>query len=188
MRYGYARVSSPSQNIDEQIRQLTEAGCTVIRSEKISGTSTENRPELATLLDFLRPGDELWITRIDRIARSIRDLSNIVDRLKKQKVTLRATQQSIDTATPAGVAFLSMLGVFAEFETAIRAERQREGIEAAKRAGAYIGKGRKATIKPEQVAALLADGLAPNAICAALKISRSSFYRLAPPTYDKTPK
>jgi len=177
MKYGYARVSSTGQNLDEQIAQLTAAGCEIIRSEKISGTSRQGREELNTLLQFLRPGDELWITRIDRLARSIRDLANILDELKRAHVTLKATQQPIDASTPAGVAFLSMLGVFAEFETALRSERQREGIEAAKRAGRYIGKGRPPVTDLAAIAKLRAQGLGATEIAATLGVSRSTVYR-----------
>jgi len=178
MKYGYARVSSTEQNLDTQIKALKSAGCDVIRSEKISGTSRQGRQELETLLAFLRPGDELWITRIDRLARSIRDLSNIVADLKTRGVTLKATEQPIDNSTPAGNAFLSMLGVFAEFETAIRGERQREGIEAARRAGRYIGKGRPASVDRERVRDLLGRGYGPSAIAKEAKISRRSVYRV----------
>jgi DNA invertase Pin-like site-specific DNA recombinase len=181
MKYGYARVSSAGQNLDEQIDKLTAAGCEIIRSEKVSGTSRANRTELATLLDFLRPGDELWITRIDRLARSVRDLADIVADLKARGVTLRATEQPIDASTAAGQAFLSMLGVFAEFETAIRADRQREGVEAAKRRGAYVGKGRPARIDAAAINARLDAGERPADVARALGISRATVYRLMTP-------
>src|ERR687883_1420669 len=101
------------------------------------------------LLDFLRPGDELVVTRIDRRARSIGDLQDIVRTLKAKGATLKATEQPIDTSTAAGKAFLDMLGVFAEFETNLRRERQLEGIAKAKAAGIY--KGRRPSIDPGQV-------------------------------------
>ena len=116
----------------------------MICAEKASGTRRDGRTELQVLLDFLRPGDALAVTRIDRLARSLRDLQNIVHELKERRVTLRATEQPIDTGTAAGKAFLDMLGVFAEFETNLRKKRQAEGIAAAKARGVY--KGRKAKI------------------------------------------
>ena len=94
---------------------LKAAGCTVIRSEKVSGTSTQGRAELRTVLDFLQKGDTLVVTRIDRLARSIGDLQDIVRVLSAKRVALKATEQPIDTSTDAGKAFLDMLGVFAEF-------------------------------------------------------------------------
>ena len=134
---GYARVSSTDQDLTLQTDALTAAGCTVIRSEKVSGTSRHGRTELQTLLDFIQKGDELVVTRIDRLARSIGDLQDIVRTLKAEGASLRATEQPIDTSTAAGKAFLDMLGVFAEFETNLHRERQLEGIRAAKERGVY---------------------------------------------------
>ncbi|GAA4249275.1 recombinase family protein [Azospirillum formosense] len=87
----------------------------MIRSEKASGTTRAGRSELSLLLQFLHPGDTLMVTRIDRLARSIRDLQDIVHELRVKGAVLKATEQPIDTATAAGKAFLDMLGVFAEF-------------------------------------------------------------------------
>jgi DNA invertase Pin-like site-specific DNA recombinase len=109
-----------------------------------SGTSAEGRTELQTVLDFLRKGDTLMVTRVDRLARSIGDLQDIVRAVKAKGASLKATEQPIDTSTAAGKAFLDMLGVFAEFETNLRKERQLEGIAKAKEAGVY--KGRPASI------------------------------------------
>jgi DNA invertase Pin-like site-specific DNA recombinase len=174
---GYARVSTTDQDLDLQLAALKAAGCDVIRSEKRSGTSTDGRAELRNLLDFVRAGDVLVVTRIDRLARSISDLAAIVRELEAKGAALKAIEQPIDTSTAAGRAFLQMLGVFAEFETAIRRERQLEGIEAAKSKGVY--KGRPATIKPEAVAALKAEGLGATEIAKRLGIGRASVYRVA---------
>ena len=111
--YGYARVSTTDQDLDVQYEALEKADCRVIRAEKVSGTSVRGRDELRTLLDFIRPGDELVVTRVDRLARSMGDLQDIIRELKAKGATLRATEQPIDTSTPAGKAFLDMLGVFA---------------------------------------------------------------------------
>ena len=101
MKYGYARVSSSGQDLTIQVEALTNAGCETIRQEKVSGTSVQGRDELNTLLEFLRDGDELVVTRIDRLARSIRDLQNIVYDLDKKGVVLSETEQPVDTRTSA---------------------------------------------------------------------------------------
>ncbi|AIL98107.1 recombinase family protein [Sinorhizobium meliloti] len=175
-KYGYARVSTNDQDLSIQIDALKAAGCEVIRSEKQSGTTTDNRAELATLLEFLRPGDELVVTRIDRLARSVGDLQNIVRDLRSKGVALKATEQPIDTGTAAGKAFLDMLGVFAEFETNLRRERQMEGIAKAKANGVY--QGRKASIDVERVRQMRDEGKGASEIARALRIGRASVYRV----------
>jgi len=127
------------------------------------------------LLQFVREGDELVVTRIDRLARSIGDLQDIVRALRAKGVALRATEQPIDTATAAGICFLDMLGVFAEFETNLRRERQLEGIAKAKAAGAY--KGRKRSVPVDVVKQLKAAGRSSTEIAEELEISRMSVYR-----------
>ena len=179
-RIGYARVSTVEQDTSAQIASLRLAGCDVIREEKSSGTSMAKRKELATILDFLRPGDTLVVTRIDRLARSVADLQAIVARLRERGAQLLCTEQPVDTGTAAGKAFFDMLGVFAEFETNLRRERQMEGIAQAKARGVY--KGRKPSIDREQVRALRAEGLGPAAIAKRLRISRASVYRVVQET------
>ena len=137
--YGYARVSTIDQNLAVQRAALKAAGCDIIRAENASGARRDGRSELQILLDFLRQGDTLVVTRIDRLARSVKDLQDIMHELKAKGVALKATEQPVDTATAAGKAFLDMLGVFAEFETNLRRERQLEGIAAAKTRGVYKG-------------------------------------------------
>ena len=175
MKYGYARVSSSGQDLTIQVEALTNAGCETIRQEKISGTSVQGRDELNTLLDFLRKGDELVVTRIDRLARSIRDLQNIVYDLDKKGVVLSATEQPIQTNTSAGKCFLDMLGVFGEFETNLRKERQMEGIAKAKEKGVY--KGRKPSVDADKVKELRDSGLGASAIAKEMGIGRASVYR-----------
>ena len=175
--YGYARVSTDDQDLTLQRAALRAAGCEVIRAETASGTRRDGRTELQTLLDFLHRGDTLVVTRIDRLARSLKDLQDIVHELKGRGVALRATEQPVDTGTAAGKAFLDMLGVFAEFETNLRRERQLEGIAAAKGRGVY--KGRKPSIDPAEVRRLReVDGLGPAAIAKRLGIGRASVYRV----------
>jgi len=175
-RYGYARVSTIDQDLSIQIDALKAAGCEKIRSEKQSGTTTTGRAELANLLDFLRAGDELVVTRIDRLARSVMDLQQIVAALRSRGVALIATEQPIDTSTAAGKAFLDMLGVFAEFETSLRRERQMEGIAKAKAKGIY--QGRKPSIDVKRVKEMRAAGLGATEIARKLKIGRASVYRV----------
>lgn len=174
--YGYARVSTTDQNLTVQEEALRGAGCDVIRTEKVSGTTRDGRAELETLLQFLRPGDTLMVTRVDRLARSIADLQDIVRELKAKGAALKATEQPIDTSTAAGKAFLDMLGVFAEFETNIRKERQLEGIAKAKAEGVY--KGRKPSINTAELMALKAEGLGATEIAKRLGIGRASVYRI----------
>src|SRR5580704_14646673 len=123
---GYARVSTTDQDLSIQQAALKAAGCDVIRAEKRSGTTTQGREELRTVLDFLRKGDVLMVTRIDRLVRSIGDLQDIVRTVKVRGAALKATEQPIDTSTAAGKCFLDM---FAEFETNLRRECQLEGSQ-----------------------------------------------------------
>lgn len=176
--FGYARVSTSEQDLGIQVAALNAAGCQTIRLEKKSGMERGSRTELQVLLDFLREGDTLIVTRIDRLARSMKDLQDIVFELKGRGVALKATEQPIDTGTAAGKAFLDMLGVFAEFETNLRKERQTEGIEAAKARGVY--KGGKARIDPDAVRKLAADGMKPAHIARQLGIARGTVYRFIP--------
>ena len=172
---GYARVSSIDQDLSLQHDALKAAGCKKVWSEKASGTSRSGRKELDALLDYVRSGDTLVVTRIDRLARSVKDLQDIVYLLREKDVALKATEQPINTGTAAGKCFLDMLAVFAEFETSLRRERQLEGIRRAKAKGVY--KGRPSTIDADEVKRLKAEGLGPSAIAKRLKIGRASVYR-----------
>jgi DNA invertase Pin-like site-specific DNA recombinase len=173
--YGYARVSTIDQDLSSQVDTLKAHGCECVREEKRSGTSRKERTELGILMDFLKPGDTLMVTRVDRLARSIGDLQDIVRALRDKGVELKATEQPIDTRSAAGKAFLDMLGLFAEFETNLRRERQMEGIAKAKERGVYTG--RKPSIDTAEVARLKAEGLGATAIAERLGIGRASVYR-----------
>ena len=175
--YGYGRVSTTDQDLTIQEAALRAAGCSVVFMEKRSGVTRNGREELEKLLGVLGKGDVLCVTRIDRLARSLRDLQNIVHELREKGAHLKATEQPIDTTTAAGKAFLDMLGVFAEFETNLRKERQMEGIVAAKAKGVY--KGRPKTIQAKEVKALLAEGVGATEVAKRLGIGRASVYRLA---------
>jgi DNA invertase Pin-like site-specific DNA recombinase len=173
---GYARASAEDQDTSIQEDALRAAGCAVIKAEKQSGTSLKGRDQLETILEFIAEGDVLTVTRVDRLARSVADVEKIVAQLRAKGAHLRATEQNIDTSTAEGTAFLQMLAVFAQFETAIRRERQAEGIAKAKASGVY--RGRKATIGAAEVRRLRAEGLGATAIAVKLVISRASVYRL----------
>lgn len=174
-RIGYARTSTVDQNLDAQIAALTAAGCGMVRQEQRSGATLEGRPELNNILDFIHKGETLVVTRIDRLARSMHDLQTIVARLKDKGAHLVATEQPVDTSTAAGKAFFDMLGVFAEFETNLRRERQADGIAAAKRRGVYRGRAPKIDVCAIQ--AKLAEGLSPTKIARDMGISRGSVYK-----------
>jgi len=178
---GYARVSSRGQNIDPQIAALTRVGVKSehLYQEKVSGTSRNGRDELEALLHRgVRKGDKLVVTRLDRLARSLRDLQNIAHDLKDREVDLVVLEQSIDTSTAEGRLFFNMLGAIGEFETELRKARQREGIDAALAKGADSPfKGRPATVDAERISCLRQQGLTPTAIAKELGIARSSVYR-----------
>jgi DNA invertase Pin-like site-specific DNA recombinase len=175
--YGYARVSTTDQDLTIQQEALLAAGCQLIRSETVTGSSRSGRVELELLLDFLQKGDTLMVTRIDRLARSIKDLQDIVHSLKARGVLLKATEQPVNTDNAAGKAFLDMLGVFAEFETNLRRERQLEGITAAKARGVY--RGRKRSIDRSEVQRLRnMEKLGASEIARRLGIGRASVYRV----------
>src|ERR1700730_5869302 len=171
---GHARVSTTDQDVSIQEAALKAAGCDMIRAEKRNGTITAGRDELRTVLDVLRRGDVLMVTRIDRLARSIGDLQDIVRDVKARGASLKATEQPIDTATGLPASVLDLLGAFAEFETTLRRERQLEGIAKAKAEGVY--KGRRASIDASQVRAMKSQGLGATEIAKALRIGRASVY------------
>lgn len=177
MLIGYARVSTGDQDLSVQLEQLSAAGCEKVFSEKRSGT-TADREELQRCLEFCREGDVLLVTRLDRFARSQVDLHTMLAMLSAKGVGFRCTEQSgIDTTTSMGQLVLGVLGAVAQFETALRSERQREGIEKAKGRGAY--KGRAASIDAARVRELLGQGVTPSAVARQLGISRQSVYRLS---------
>ena len=176
MTIGYARVSSTDQDLAIQEEALRAAGCTIIRSEKGSGTKMEGRDQLQTILDFIHTGDVLTVTKLDRLARSVGDLMRIVDLLAEKGASLRMLNAHIDTSNASGKAFLGMLAIFAEFETNLRRERQLEGIAKAKADGRY--KGRPASIDADQVRQLKGDGKGATEIARAMGVGRASVYRL----------
>ena len=176
MKVSYIRVSSQNQSLEVQRESVMKYGVDKIFEEKVSGTSTDKREQLKQCLEFVREGDELVITRIDRLARSVLDLQLIVKQLMDKGVTLTSTEQPISTKDATSKCFLDMLGVFAELETNIRKERQMEGIELAKRKGVY--KGGTQRIDVEEIKRLKSEGLGVTKIAKSMGIHRDSVYRL----------
>ena len=176
MKVAYIRVSSSSQSLDLQREAVQKENVDKIFEEKVSGTSTQGRDKLKEMLEFVREGDSVYITRTDRLARSILDLQLIVKELTDKGVSLVATEQPISTQDATSKCFLDMLGVFAEFETNIRKERQMEGIAKAKAKGVY--KGGKAKISVDEIIRLREEGLGATAIAKKMNIHRDSVYRL----------
>jgi DNA invertase Pin-like site-specific DNA recombinase len=182
MKIGYARVSSTGQSLELQLEALAAAGCDKIYREKASARSTDGRPELERALDQLRTGDELAVTRLDRLARSVPDLYAIVQRIDQAGASFSCLHQAIETGTATGKLMLGVLGAVAQFERELTRERQREGIAAAKARGVYR-KGRKATLDPAVVKAAYAEhggyGAAAKALTeAGIPCSRASVERI----------
>ena len=177
-RYGYARVSTLDQNTSIQKDALAASGCDRVWEEQASGTSRSTRPELTAVLSYLRQGDTLVVTRVDRLARSVKDLQDIVHELKDRGIHLQALEQPIDTSTAAGKAFLDMLGVFAEFETSLRKERQLEGIAKAKAKGVYKGKKPLSTDKKNQVIDLFSAGVKQVDIVNKTQLGRTTVHNI----------
>ena len=146
---GYARVSSVGQSLDVQLEKLAQAGCEKVFEEKRSGTS-DKRPRLQACLEYVREGDTLVVTRLDRLARSTLHLCQIAAELEKKGVALQVLDQSIDTNDATGRLLFNMLGAIAQFETEIRAERQMEGILKAKANGVQFGRRKKLTARELQ--------------------------------------
>ena len=174
MKIAYIRTSSVQQNLDVQRETVTKFGVDKIFEEQVSGASTDNREQLKQALDFVRDGDELVVTRIDRLARSVRDLQNIVHELEQKNVKLVCTEQPVDTSNAMGKMFLDLLGVFASFERTMIKERQAEGIAKAKLRGVY--KGRKPKVEASRINDLKEEGLSISAIARELNISRKTVY------------
>lgn len=179
-RIGYARVSTTDQDFTGQIAKLEAAGCVPIRSEKISGGSRDGRDELQAILDFIRPGDELVVVKLDRLGRSTRDVLNIVHELDLKEASLRVLEPEITTAGDVGRMVVTVLGMVAELERRFIRERQQAGIEAAKAKGG-IYRGRKRTVSAEAIRDLARGGLGPTEIAKRLGVSRMTVYRAIQP-------
>ena len=176
----YARVSTLDQNTELQVKALTEAyPDAILRQEKKSGTTAKDRDVLNLLLEMIGNGDKLVVWKLDRLARNTGDLCRIVDNLESKGASLEILDQKIDTSTATGKAFLQMLGVFAEFETNLRKERQFAGIAAAKLKGAY--KGRKPSLDKIQKSDIITkhdNGMNPTQLSKIYGVSRGTIYNV----------
>ena len=176
---GYARTSTVDQEagLEAQIVALGDAGCVKLFKEQVSSVA-KRRPELDRAIDYVRDGDTLVVTKLDRLARSVSDLVKITDDLKSKGVTLRILNLNLDTGTATGKLMLNLIGSVAEFEREIMLERQREGIARAKADGKYKGRKPTARLKAAEVLALKGGGMKASAIAAELQISRASVFRI----------
>ncbi len=173
---GYARVSSYGQSLDVQLDKLKH--CDRVFKEKQSARSTDKREQLSLCMDYVRDGDTLVVTKLDRLARSTRDLLNILNALEQKKVKLNVIDQQIDTSTAAGRLLVTMLGSIAEFENDLRKDRQADGISLARKKGVKFG--RKKALTETQVQELRqkrTDGLLIKDLMEQYKLSKASVYR-----------
>ena len=179
MMVGYMRVSTTDQTAgyEAQERDLSAAGCTKVFGERIS--SVAHRAALGAALDYIREGDVLVVTRLDCLARSMRDLLSIVDQIDEKGASLRILAMNLDTSTSTGRLMLNVLGSVAEFERDVMLDRQREGIAKAKTEGKYKGRAPTARAKAEEVRQLISNGVGVVAVGEMLNISRSSVWRIA---------
>lgn len=179
MLVGYARTSTLDQkaSIEAQARDLTQAGCEKLFSEQVSSVDVVNREQLAQALEFIREGDALVVTKLDRLARSVAHLLSVTQVIDAKGASLRILNMGIDTGTPTGKLMLTVLGGVAEFEREIMLERQREGIAKAKADGKYKGRKPTAMAKADEVKLLKAEGMGASEIAKRLGIGRASVYR-----------
>jgi len=171
---GYARVSSTGQSLDVQLDRLVH--CDKIFQEKTSGT-TAARPKFKVCIEYVREGDTLVVTRLDRLARSTLHLCQIAEQLQRKRVELRVLDQNIDTSDATGRLLFNMLGAIGQFETEIRAERQREGIDKAKARGVAFG--RKRRLSDQQICDLRRkrkEGVLIKGLMAEYGLSKASVY------------
>lgn len=179
MLIGYARTSTIDQQagLDAQIRDLEIAGCEEkIFSEQVS--SVDQREQLEQALDYIRDNDTLVVTKLDRLARSVRNLVEITDALKAKNAHLKILNMNLDTSEATGELMLNLLASIAQFEREMMLERQREGIAKAKAEGKYKGRAPTARAKSNDVLKLHNAGVGASEIARQVGISRSSVYRI----------
>lgn len=175
IRIGYCRSSASDQDFEIQRQRLIDFGCEVVRAEKASGKARDGRDELAAILDFVRNGDEIVVVRLDRLGRNCREVLNIVHELDQKGGSLRVLEPDITTAGDIGRMVVTILGMVAEVEYRFIKDRQLAGISAAKARGVY--KGRKKKVKPDEIAALKAQGLGPTAIARQIGVTPTTVHR-----------
>jgi DNA invertase Pin-like site-specific DNA recombinase len=155
--------------------KLKDAGCTVVRTEKISARSRDGRSELEAVMAFIRPDDVLVVVKLDRLGRSTRDVLNLVHELEQKGASLKVLEPEIDTAGPMGRMVLTVLGMVAEMELGFIRDRQRAGIDAAKAKGVY--KGRPVTFDRARIVALRKEGMGATEIARAVGCKRGNVYK-----------
>lgn len=180
MKIGYARTSTVDQcaGLEAQIRDLKAAGCERIFEEQVSSVDLRQRERLEEALSYVREGDTLVVTKLDRLARSMAHLMEVRQALEAKGVALSVLGLNLDTSTATGKLMINLLGSVAEFERSIMLERQREGIAKAKALGKYKGRAPTARAKAADVVALKAEGVSPTEIARRLGIGRASVYRI----------
>jgi DNA invertase Pin-like site-specific DNA recombinase len=175
-KIGYCRVSTTEQNMTAQLELLHKAGCQEIFKEKLSGNNI-TRPELRKLLDYIRKGDTVTVTKLDRLARSTKDLLSIAEEIKKNGADFEVLNINLDTKSPTGQLMLTMLAAIAEFEKGIMLERQREGIDVAKEDGKYKGRKPIEETKLQQVQTLVKEGISVSKAVSEVGIGRRTYYK-----------
>lgn len=175
-RIGYARVSTLDQDLEIQIAKLKAEGCGIVRSEKVSGASLKGRNELATVLDFLRNGDELVVTRLDRLGRSTRDVLNLVHECEQRGAFVTVLDPHVSTRGEVGQMVMTVLGMVAQMERRFIKERQREGIVRAKASAVYRGGQRR--LDRSQIVQMHASGAGVGTIAKEVGCSRMQVYRI----------
>jgi DNA invertase Pin-like site-specific DNA recombinase len=177
MIVGYARTSSTEQiaGFESQLGALREIGCEKIFQEQVS--AIKRRDQLDAAIEFIREGDIFTVTKLDRLARSVQHLLELVDKLNAKGASLKVLNISLDTKTPTGKLMLTMLGAVAEFERALMLERQKDGVQAAKLAGKYKGRQPTARAKSAQIFQLIAEGCTRQEVAYKLNIGVASVYR-----------
>ena len=178
-RIGYARVSTIDQDLDIQLAKLKAEGCSIIRSEKVSGSSRNGRPELATVLDFLRAGDELVVTRLDRLGRDTRDVLNLIHECEQRGAFVTVLDPHVCTRGEMGHIVITVLGMVVQMERRFIKERQRDGIEKAKAEGVY--RGGQPRLDRKAIEGLAAKGAKASAIAKTIGCSRMQVYRILKP-------
>ena len=175
-KIGYCRVSTTEQNMTAQMELLHKAGCQEIFKEKLSGSNV-HRPELRKLLDYIRKGDTVTVTKLDRLARSTKDLLGIAEEIKKKGADFEVLNINLDTKSPTGQLMLTLLAAIAEFEKGIMLERQREGIDIAKEDGKYKGRKPIEETKLQQVQKLVEGGISVSKAVSEVGIGRRTYYK-----------
>lgn len=175
--FAYIRVSTEEQNYESQMEAMKDLEFAKVFTEKRSAKDT-NRPELQNMLDYVREGDTVYVKDFSRLARSTKDLLNIIDILENKNVKLISIKEKLDTSTPAGKLMVTMLGAIYEFERANLLERQKDGIAVAKKEGKY--KGRKKIKKPDNWHEVYSDWscrkITAKKACELLKLKTNTFY------------